>query len=289
MESIMTITATRSVVVTGASTGIGCTTVKDLHQRGFQVFASVRKPEDGEALQKDISPNIVPLLFDVTEADAIATAARKVSEEVGEKGLYGLVNNAGIAVTAPVEFLALDDLRRQIEINVIGQVAVTKAFLGLLRRARGRIVFTGSISGKVSLPLVSPYAISKHALEALSDSLRVELSASGISVSLVEPGVIFTPLWEKSLKASDDYLAGLPKEAHDLYGPMMRSMRAQSAKMAEAGIPAEKVARAIAHALTARRPKTRYLVGKDAKIGAFARKWLPDRLFDRIIRLQLGL
>src|SRR5688500_9161604 len=190
------LTGRGAVVITGASTGIGRACAIDLDGRGFRVFAGVRKDEDGERLRSE-RPSIEPLRIDVTDAGEIAAARDRVGEEVGERGLAGLVNNAGIAVPGPLEHLPLDEIRRQLEVNVLGQIAVTQAFLPLLRTARGRIVNIGSIGGRVALPLLGPYAGSKHAMEGISDSLRRELRPWGIEVSLVRPGPIATEIWER--------------------------------------------------------------------------------------------
>ena len=189
--------AAPSVVITGASTGIGEACALHLDQLGWRVFAGVRKDSDGEALQRKASPRLMPVRIDVTDAASIAGAREIVARELGDRGLDGLVNNAGVVVAGPLEFVPMDDLRRQLEINVIGQIAVTQAFLSFVRTARGRIVNIGSVSGKMATPFVGPYAASKFAMEALTDALRCELRPWGIQVSIVEPGSIATPIWEK--------------------------------------------------------------------------------------------
>ena len=216
------------------------------------------------------------LLLDVTDPDAIAAAAERVDR------LDGLVNNAGIAVASPLEHLPLAELRRQLEVNVVGQLAVTQAFLPALRAARGRIVIVGSIAGKSALPFLGAYAMSKHALEAMADSLRVELATEGIHVALVEPGTIATPIWTKPQRNADE----LPAEAVERYGARIASFRTAAAKRSAKAAPPELVVRAIEHALTSGRPKTRYLVGRDAKIRATIER-LPDRLRDRILTKAL--
>ncbi|MEK7693262.1 MAG: SDR family oxidoreductase, partial [Chloroflexota bacterium] len=188
--------STRSVVITGASTGIGEACALHLDALGWRVFAGVRKGADGEALQRKASARLIPVRIDVTDQASIASACDAVAQELGARGLDGLVNNAGIAVAAPLEFVPIDDLRRQLEINVIGQIAVTQAFLALIRTARGRIVNIGSVSGKLATPFTGPYSASKFAMEALTDALRIELRPWKIEVSIVEPGSIATPIWE---------------------------------------------------------------------------------------------
>jgi NAD(P)-dependent dehydrogenase (short-subunit alcohol dehydrogenase family) len=277
----------RSVVVTGASTGIGASCALLLDARGFQVFAGVRREEDGVALKLRASNRLTPLRLDVTEADGIAAAVEAVSAAVGERGLSGLVNNAGIAVGAPLEFVPIEDLRRQFEVNVLGVVAVTQAFLPLLRMGHGRIVNMSSISGRVSAPFFGPYSASKFALEALSDALRGELRPWGLHVAVVEPSTIATPIWEKSLAVADRLIAGLPLRAHELYGKVIPTIREQARASGSAGLPAGRVAQAVHAALTARRPRTRYLVGRGVWLAVPLIAALPDRLRDTLLARQL--
>jgi NAD(P)-dependent dehydrogenase (short-subunit alcohol dehydrogenase family) len=269
------------VVVTGASTGIGEATAHCLKQLGFEVHAGVRRPEDAERLR---AAGVRPLTLDVTDAESIEAAR----SEVGDGPLAALVNNAGVAVSGPVEFVPIDELRRQLEVNLIGQVAVTQAFLAQLREARGRIVNVSSIGGRVALPLMSPYAASKFGLEAVSDSLRRELRDLGVSVIVVEPGGVKTPIWRKGNTAADELLASAPPEGERLYGDMGKAMRAEADKIErERGLPPEAVAEVIGRALTAKRPRTRYLVGRDAKVRARAAGLLPDRVMDALIARAL--
>jgi NAD(P)-dependent dehydrogenase (short-subunit alcohol dehydrogenase family) len=271
-----------AVVVTGASTGIGEATARHLDSLGFEVFAGVRKDADAERLR---GHGLRPLKLDVTDQASI-DAAR---DEVGAGDLAGLVNNAGIAVSGPVEFIPVDELRRQLEVNLVGQVAVTQAFLAALRRNRGRVVMISSIGGRIALPLLSPYAASKAALEAVSDSLRREVRRFGVEVSVVEPGGIKTPIWQKGNATADSVLADAPPEADELYGDIIRAVRAESAKIEqERGLPPSAVAEAVGHALTAKKPKTRYLVGRDAKMRAAMAKRLPDRVMDSLIGRALS-
>ena len=267
--------ASRRVLVTGASTGIGEATARRLGGAGFDVLAGVRREEDAERLR---GPGIEPLILDVTEAEQIAAAR----ERVGDR-LDGLVNNAGIAVTAPQEFLPIDELRHQLEVNVIGQVAVTQAMLPALRAARGRVVNVSSVGGRTALPLLGAYNASKWALEALSDSLRRETRHLGVKVSVIEPGGIRTPIWEKGTVAADRVRSGMSSEGELLYGPLMEAMLRQADRIAREGNPPEAVAQAIERALTARRPKTRYVVGGDARARIVMAKLLPDKVFDALI------
>ena len=279
----------RSVVITGASTGIGEACALALDRLGHRVFAGVRSEDDGRRLAEAASPRLVPLRIDVTDAESIAAAAAVVEAAAGEAGLAGLVNNAGIVVAGPLELLPIDDLRRQLEVNVIGPIAVTQAFLPLLRSGRGRIVNVGSISGRVAAPFMGPYAASKHALEALTDSLRVELRGSGILVSIVEPGNVQTPIWQKSRAAADQLAEQVSSEGNRLYSADLAAVREATGRMARTAMPVETVVRAVLHALSARRPKTRYPVGLQARLATVALKFVPDRIRDWIVRRELGL
>jgi NAD(P)-dependent dehydrogenase (short-subunit alcohol dehydrogenase family) len=278
-----------AVLVTGSSTGIGEACALYLAQRGFRVFAGVRRESDGQSIQAKASGALTPVILDVTDAAGIAAVRDAVAASAGRRGLAGLVNNAGIAVPGPLEILPLDEFRHQWEVNVVGQLAVTQAFLPLLRKARGRIVMMGSISGRLASPFIGAYAVSKFALEAMTDALRVELMPWGIEVSIVEPGSIATPIWEKSRKHSGDIARHVSPESRELYRPGYEAMRDAAAKVAGAGIPALEVAKVVEHALTAKIPKTRYLVGKDAKLQARLAKFIPDRMRDRMIAKRLGL
>jgi NAD(P)-dependent dehydrogenase (short-subunit alcohol dehydrogenase family) len=268
-----------AVVVTGASSGIGEACVRRLAALGFHVFAGVRKQADGERLQRELA-GVTPLIIDVVDPDSIAAAVQTVRAATGETGLAGLVNNAGVAVPAPIEHQPIDDFRRQIEVNLIGQVAVTQAFLPQLRAGRGRIVNMSSIGGKVAVPLLGAYAASKFGLEGFSDSLRRELRPWGIHVAVIEPGTIATPIWDKGVASGDELEAGLPEQAKRDYGPLIATVRTASEQGARTGLPPDAVAKEVAHALTARRPRTRYLVGREAKSRALLARIVGDRVID---------
>jgi NAD(P)-dependent dehydrogenase (short-subunit alcohol dehydrogenase family) len=280
---------TRSVVITGASTGIGEACALRMDRHGFLVFAGVRREADGAALKAKSSEKLTPIILDVTEQPTIDASAETVKAAVGESGLAGLVNNAGVSIAGPLEFLPLEDLRLQLEVNVIGQIAVTQAFMPLIRKATGRVVNIGSIGGRMASPFIGPYSASKFAMEALTDSLRQELRPWGIHVSIVEPGSIATPIWDKAQAGANEMEAKLPEEAMMLYGEATQAMRKAAREMEEAGIPPDNVAKFVEHALTARTPKTRYVVGRDAQIQRMLVKWAPDRIRDRLVRWQLGL
>jgi NAD(P)-dependent dehydrogenase (short-subunit alcohol dehydrogenase family) len=266
-----------TVLVTGASTGIGEATVHHLKSLEFDPIWAVRKDEDAERLE---GRGVRTVRIDVTDAGQIAAAR----DELGEAPLAGLVNNAGIAVAAPLEFLPMDRLRQQLEINLIGQAAVTQAFLPALRRGRGRIVMVSSIGGRVALPLVSAYNASKFGLEGLSDSLRREVRDQGVDVILIEPGGVKTPIWKKGEQLADEMLDDVPPEAERLYGRMITMLRARTKEIEEKlGMEPSEVAEAIGTALTASRPRARYVVGGDAKVRAPMARFLPPRVMDRLI------
>ncbi|HVP30021.1 MAG TPA: SDR family oxidoreductase [Myxococcota bacterium] len=285
-----------AVVVTGASSGIGRACALHLAACGFRVFAGARSGSDRAALAEAGGGRIEPIQLDVTDPAQIGAAARAVDGAVGEDGLAGLVNNAGIAEPGMLEFLPLDALRRQLEVNVTGLVAVTQAFLPLLRRRRARspdapvrIVHVGSASGYLASPLVGAYNASKFAVEGLADTMRQELRPWRIDVSLVEPGAIQTPIFEKSDAEAEVHLEKLPEEARALYAPFVEAIRASVARRLRDAKPASTVARAVEHALTAGRPRTRYRVGVDATVQRALARWLPDRARDAVLARFLGL
>jgi NAD(P)-dependent dehydrogenase (short-subunit alcohol dehydrogenase family) len=280
-----------TVVVTGASTGIGRACALHLAASGFEVLAGVRKEEDGERLREAAGSNgsLTPVRLDVTDAASVREAGATVEERTGARGLAGLVNNAGIAVGGPLEYVPLDDVRRQLEVNFIGQVAVTQALLGQLRTAQGRIVNMGSVGGRTPPPFTAPYAASKAALRVTSESLRRELRPWGIWVATVQPGSIATPIWEKGAADAEDISERLPEGAKELYGNVLRNIRPTTEKIAASGSPPEKVARVVEHALTARRPRRDYVVGLDARMQIGLDRLLPTRVFDRLVRRFMGV
>ncbi len=279
----------KSVVVTGASTGIGRATALHLDATGWRVFAGVRKEADAESLRGEGSERLTPLMLDVTDTAQIAAAAARVGAEVGEAGLDGLVNNAGIAVPGPLEALPIDDFRRQVEVNLTAHVAVTQAMLPAIRSARGRIVFITSIGGRMAFPMFGAYHAAKFGLEAVGDVFRQELRPWGIEVAIVEPGSIATPIWERGEREADGFVARATDVQQELYGQSIAAYREVARKTGARGIPPERVAKKIAHALTARRSRTRYLVGADARGQAFAKAVLPDRLVDWLVARATGM
>ncbi|MCK1399758.1 SDR family oxidoreductase [Bradyrhizobium sp. 4] len=278
----------RSVVVTGASTGIGWAIAKFLVGRGYRVFGSVRKQTDADRLTGEFGANFTPLLFDVTDEAAVLAAARKVREALGGETLAGLVNNAGVAVAGPVLELPVDDFRRQMEINVIGPVVATQAFGPLLgadpslKGPKGRIVMISSVAGKNGNPLSAPYSTSKHAIEGLSESLRRELMLFGIDVIIVAPGAVKTPIWSKAEQIDLSVYQNSP------YLPALNKVMAFMMKLGETGLPAERIAEVVFEALTAGRPKVRYQITPD-RMRHLMTAALPKRVVDRIIAKRLGL
>jgi len=282
-----TATGRGAVVVTGSSTGIGRACALRLDRAGFRVFAGVRQAEAGEELRAQSSERLEPLICDVVDAATIAAAAERV-REAADGRLAGLVNNAGVAVPGPVEAIGIDDLRRQFEVNVIGQVAVTQAFLPLLRAARGRIVFMSSIGARRGLPYLSAYNASKSAIGAVAESLRQEMRPFGVSVSIIEPGAIATPMWGKGQSEAPEFIAAMEPGIRGLYEERLERLQALSAKTEARGQAPDAVAEVVEHALTAPKPKTRYVVGIDAKVQGLAGTVLPDRVLDRVIERELN-
>jgi len=276
----------KSVLVTGASTGIGEACALRLDRLGHRVYAGVRSQERAHGLRTRGSDRIVPVFLDVTDQAQIDAAARQIAD--GGGSLDGVVNNAGIARGGPLEYLPLETWREQWEVNVLGQVAVTKAVLPFIRTARGRIVFIGSIGGKVATMLMGPYGASKFAIEAIGESLRSELHPWGISVSVVEPGAVKTPIWDKGRQEADRLERALPEEARARYAKHVAAIRRGIEMQDRQGVSPDKVAAAVEQALFSRRPKTRYLVGTDARVQSLLVRWLPDGPREAIIRRFAG-
>jgi len=278
----------KSVVITGASTGIGWATAKLLLERGFRVFGSVRKQADADRLRGEFGVNFTPLLFDVTDEAAVLAAAREVRAALGGETLFGLVNNAGIAVAGPVLELAADEFRRQMDVNVIGPIIATQAFGPLLgsdlslKGPRGRIVMISSVAGKNGNPLMSAYSASKHAIEGLSESLRREMMLFGIDVIVIAPGAVKTPIWSKAEEVDISAYKNSP------FFPALERIRKFMLHLGETGLPAEKIAERIADALTSASPKVRYQITPDP-MRHLVTAVLPKRMVDKIIAKRLGL
>ena len=272
----------KHVLITGASTGIGYDAARDLIAHGYHVFGSVRKQADADRVQAELGERFTPLLFDVTDEVGVKTAVSQVAQIVGKDGLFGLVNNAGIAAAGPLKHLSLDDLRYQLEVNVIGLVSVTQAFLPLLGADKntpyppGRIINISSTSGRTAFPFFGPYSASKFAVEALSDSLRRELMIYGIDVIVVNPGPIQTPIWDKAEAVDAAPFMGTDYEKALLYTQKYTIERGRN------GMPVTAVSKVIRQTLESKRPRTRYPVVRQKWLNWTLLQWLPDRWVDRI-------
>ena len=279
----------KHVVVTGASTGIGRSCVEYLAARDFLVWGSVRKQADAGDLIQQFGDRFRPLIFDVTDENAIASSAARVREEIGNQCLAGLINNAGVAESGPLKDIPPDNVRTQLEVNVIGPLLVTQAFLPLLGAAKnaegtpGRIVNMSSVSGKRAMPFLGPYAMSKFALEAQSDALRRELMLYGIDVVVIEPGPIVTPIWDKAAEID------VSAYAQSDYFPILQAFQSTTVEMGKQGLPPEEVAKTVYQALTLPRPRTRYVVMKNKWISSTLIALLPDRWLDGLIARRVGL
>ncbi len=279
----------RAVVITGTSTGIGRASALALDRLGFHVFAGVRREADGESLRSVASERLRPVHLDVTDESSIFAAGALVAESVGDDGLAGLVNNAGTTVPCPVEYLPVEAFRRQLDVHLIGPLALTKTLLPLLEAGRGRIVNVTSVGGRVGVPFMAPYAAGKHGLEGMSDALRLELRPHGLHVSVIEPGSVSTQMRLKLERDTRSWLDALPAEGRARYGPSLEAMATSISRHAEHGSPPEVVARAIVHALTSRWPRVRYPVAAGARRLLFMRRILPDRLVDRMVLRAVGI
>lgn len=271
------------VAVTGASSGIGAATARRLATRGFHVLAGVRRRRDADAIR---APGIDPVILDIAEPDHIDALAARVRDDPHARPLRALVNNAGAGVNVPVEAYALDEWRKLFEVNLFGHVAVTQALLPALLDSQGRVVNISSVGGKVAMATYGPYAATKFALEAVSDSLRRELAATGVRVVVVEPGAVLTNMLDRASATAHARTSAMTPELRERYGGLMRAVAAQAASSAESGVPADAAAAVIVTAITARRPRTRYPVGREAAVLRLAR-FLPDRTLDTILATAL--
>lgn len=278
----------KNILITGVSSGIGYATTTALLDKGYRVFGSVRRQEDADRLQEELGDGFVPLLFDVTDSKAVGTAVTQVSDASGDEGLYALINNAGIVIPGPLKYTPLQEFREHFEVNLFGLLDVTQQFLPLLGGELespfppGRIINISSTSGKVAYPFMGAYASTKHALEALSDSLRREMMLYGIDVILIEPGTTNTPIKHKFADRIRRY-----KETD--YGPMFAGLEKQLAERETTGLPVEKVVDVIVEAVESEHPKTRYPIPRKWLTSWILPRFLPDRWLDRLVRGQLGL
>jgi short-subunit dehydrogenase len=270
------------ILITGASTGIGKSIAEIVAKDGFHVFASVRKEADGEVLAK-ISPNITPVILDVTDHNSIIEAKKFIEEKLNGQKLFSLINNAGIANAGPLELIPMADLRYQFEVNIFGLVDVTQTFLGLMDSSESKIINMGSVGGRVALPFNGPYAATKHALEAISDSLRRELLMTGIDVVVIQPGMIITPIWDKTDEIDLESYKG------SRYESALKNLKSMIFSRLSRGLPVEKVGELVLKILKAKKPKTRYAIARNVLTDAYVPRFLPDRVLDRFIKKQLKI
>jgi NAD(P)-dependent dehydrogenase (short-subunit alcohol dehydrogenase family) len=272
------------IVVTGASTGIGAATARELARRGYHVLAGVRRDRDADAIRE---PNVEPVIIDITKPDNIEALAARVHGDLRGTPLRALVNNAAIQANVPIEAFAIHEWRNMFEVNLFGQVAVTQALLPALMLSSGRVVNISSVGGKVAMATYGPYAGTKFALEAVSDSLRRELAPSGVQVVVVEPGAVRTEMLGRAIATADELVSAMTPEQSRRYGPLVHAVNAQAVSSTKSGRPAEAAAKVIAKAITARRPRTRYTVGRDAALITRMVRFLPDRALDRVLAAGL--
>ena len=281
------ISTKRIAVVTGASSGIGLAATQELARRGFYVLAGVRKQRDADRLA---SENVEPVIVDITDEAQVAALAERVAQDPQGRPLGALVNNAGVALNAPVEAIPLAEWRRHFDVNFFGHVALTQALIpALMGDGDGRLVNVSSIGGRVAFPTYGAYAAAKFALEGFSDALRREVGRIGVKVIVIEPGNITTPIWGKGMATMDELAATMTTEQHARYDDLIAAMRKQAEQLKGSGIQPLDAAKVIATAIESRRPRTRYLVGRDAKLGAVVSGLLSDRAFDRFVARNLGL
>lgn len=289
-ESALMDSATRgAVLISGASSGIGLETTRVLAEAGFHVFAGVRSEEARAAIMEVVTQRVTPILLDVTRQQSIDDCTAAIADVTGDSGLDALINNAGIGIGGPLEYIALDELRRQFDVNVFGVAALTKALMPLLRQRGGRVVNVSSLAGRLAFPLVGPYTASKFALEAMSDCLRIELRRSGVRVVLVEPGFVVTPMHDKGLSADRAVFEALPEVGRGYYEMASEKRFETHEQLLKRGIAPRRVAEVIKAALLASKPKARYVVGVDARVFLALNRFLPQALKDRLLASITGL
>lgn len=272
------------VVITGASTGMGAATARELAREGFHVLAGVRRDRDADAIR---GPGVEPLIIDITNPDHIRALATRVHGDPQGRTVRALVNNAGIGVNAPVEAFAIDEWRRLYEVNLFGHIAVIQALLSALVRSKGRVVNISSVGGKIAMATHGPYAGTKFALEAVSDSLRREIAPSGVRVVVVEPGAVRTEMPGRAIATADELVSTMTCEQSQRYGGLVHAITAQAVAHTDSGLSADAAATLIAKAVTARKPRTRYTIGRDAALLTRLARILPDRTLDRVFAAAL--
>ncbi|HZQ94410.1 MAG TPA: SDR family NAD(P)-dependent oxidoreductase [Candidatus Sulfotelmatobacter sp.] len=281
--------STKTVVISGASSGIGWSSVRRMSRAGWEVFATVRKESDCARLRADFAGKVFPVLLDVEKETSIAAAAAEIESRLSGRGLDGLVNVAGIGMVRPLEYASMGDIRQIFEVNFFGQLACIQAFSRMLRRQRGRIVNITSVGVNVAIPFGGLLNASKSAFAKISDTLRLEMHPFGVRVIAIEPGSISTPAVEKTLGDLEQVIRHLPPEAQAQYGSMIRKMGRRGYEMEKNGSSPDVVAEAVHHALTSNRPRIRYRVGRHAKLLAALPKILPESVMDALLRKMLGI
>ncbi|NJP99924.1 SDR family NAD(P)-dependent oxidoreductase [Streptomyces zingiberis] len=271
-------------LISGASTGMGAATARELARRGHHVLAGVRRPSDADALRAE---GLEPVLLDVTDAAQIAAVARRIADDPARRPLRAVINNAGIAINAPLEVLPMEEWRRQFEVNFFGHVAVTQAVLPSLHASSGRVVNISSVGGRIAMPAYGAYAGAKFAMEAMSDSLRRELAPHGVQVVVVQPGGVKTEMTGRGIERANDTIAALSPVERGRYGALLQAIINQAAGFTDSGVSAEAAALIIAKAATARRPRTRYTIGRDAATLTRLSRILSDKLLDRVLAANL--
>jgi len=272
------------VIITGASSGIGAATARELARQGFHVLAGVRRDQDADAIR---GPGIEPLIIDITNPDHIRALAARVHEDPQDRAVRALVNDAGIGVNAPVEVFALDEWRRLFEVNFFGHVAVTQTLLPVLIRSKGRVINISSVGGKIAMATYGPYAAAKFALEAVSDSLRREIAPFGVEVVVVEPGAVKTKIAGRAIATAHEVAAAMTPEQRQRYGRLVQAITAQAASVTKSsGLSADAAAKVLAKAVTARKPRTRYTIGREAALLPLL-AIMPDRMLDRVLAAAL--
>jgi len=279
---------TKSVLISGASTGIGKALSLNLDRHGYQVFAGVRNPRDAEALTKQASSWLIPVILDVTIPDTINAARAEISSKTGGE-LFCLVNNAGISVNGPLEFIPLQDFRQQMEVNLVGQLSLTQACMPLLRQGKGRVIFVSSVNGRLAVPFLGPYAASKAALISISDTLRLELAPWSIPVSVLIVGSVQTPIWEKAARTAGEVRRRMPPEATQLYFQAAKRSGESYRRVGRGGMKPEEVAMTTRRLMEKKRPNAYILIGRDALLYELMVKLLPIRLRDWLVRRSMGL